>query len=146
MSSDPMGYTADHFRDVEKLELDPHFRDYMSQAFSPLGVYLSFWQPALTAGDTLSLQVMMVNDERRLAEGTLIIALEAPNGEQVARKSTTFSLAPLGQQTYYVDFVVPRTTGSFLLEAIADPADKRLGGPTLSRRRVSVVEKTPDSN
>jgi hypothetical protein len=26
MSSDPLGYTADHFRDVEKLELDPYFR------------------------------------------------------------------------------------------------------------------------
>jgi hypothetical protein len=41
-SSDPLGYTSDHFRDVEKLDLDPYFRDYMSQAFAPLGVYLSF--------------------------------------------------------------------------------------------------------
>ena len=45
MSSDPLGYTADHFRDIEKLELDPYFRDAMSNAFAPLGVYLSFWQP-----------------------------------------------------------------------------------------------------
>ena len=50
MSSDPLGYTADHFRDVEKLELEPHFRDYMSHAFAPLGVYLSFWQPETGGG------------------------------------------------------------------------------------------------
>src|SRR6267378_7415658 len=34
--SDPGGYTADHFRDVEKLELNPEFFDYMSNAFAPL--------------------------------------------------------------------------------------------------------------
>jgi hypothetical protein len=36
--------------------------------------------------------------------------------------------------------------GSFLLEAIAKPVDQRFGGPTLSRRRVSMVEKKPDTN
>lgn len=146
MSSDPKGYTADHFRDIEKLELDPHFRDYMSQAFAPLGVYLSFWRPTLTAGDTPALQVMMVNDERRPAEGTLTIALEGGNGEQVARKSTKFSLAPLGQQTYYIDFPVPQNTGNFLLKATAQATDKRFGAPTLSRRRVTVVEKKPNAD
>ena len=47
-----MGYTSDHFRDVENLELEPHFDDYMSQAFPPLGVYLNFWQPTLEAGSS----------------------------------------------------------------------------------------------
>ena len=68
MSSDPLGYTADHFRDVEKLELEPHFRDYMSQAFAPLGVYLSFWQPKLPAGKQ-TFQVMLVNDEYQRSRG-----------------------------------------------------------------------------
>ncbi len=141
MSSDPQGYTADHFIDIEKLELEPHFRDYMSNAFAPLGVYLSFWHATLNAGETKALQVMMVNDESRPVQGTLTIALESANGEQVARKSSKFSLAALGAETYYVDFPVPSTTGNFLLKAIAETPDKRFGGATLSRRRVSVVEK-----
>src|ERR1017187_251013 len=65
MSSDPAGYTADHFRDVEKLELDPHFRDYMSQAFAPLGVYLSFFQPEVAPGKR-TFRVMLVNDEYQI--------------------------------------------------------------------------------
>ncbi len=138
MSSDPAGYTADHFRDVEKLELDPYFHDYLSQAFAPLGVYLNFWRPSLKAGDEPALEVMMVNDAPRPAEGTLTITLEQSNGEQVARKSSKFALAPLGQQTCYIDFPVPRTTGSFLLKATAQAADNRFGAPTVSRRRVSV--------
>ncbi|HWQ54728.1 MAG TPA: glycoside hydrolase family 2 TIM barrel-domain containing protein [Bryobacteraceae bacterium] len=139
MSSDPLGYTADHFRNIEKLELDPQFQDYMSHAFAPLGVYLSFWKPTLAAGSTPSLRVMMVNDEARPVEGTLTIALEAENGQEMARKATKFSLAATGQQTYYVDFAVPQTTGRFLLKAIAESTDKRVGGATLSRRRVTVV-------
>ncbi len=127
-SEPPQGYTSDSFADVKKLELNPYFRDYMSNAFAPLGVYLSFWQPTLTAGNTQSLTVMMVNDEPHSAEGTLTIALEATNGERVEQRTTRFSLAPLGQQ--------PQVTGKFLLKAVAETES---GGSTASRRRVSVV-------
>ena len=139
-SSDPGGYTADHFRDVERLELNPDFMDYMSNAFAPLGVYLNFWQPTLAAGSKSSLEVMMINDENRPVQGNLTIALDTANGVQVEHKTTTFSLAPLGQQTYYLDFSVPQITGKFLLEAIAETSGGQAGSPTISRRRVSVIE------
>ena len=142
-SDPPLGYTSDSFANVEKLELNPYFRDYMSNAFAPLGVYLSFWQPTLTAGSTQSLPVMMVNDEPHPAEGTLTIALEAANGEQVEKRTTRFSLAPLGQQTYYLDLPVPQATGKFLLKAVAE---KQSGESTTSRRRVSVVMAKPSAN
>jgi len=142
-SDPPWGYTSDSFADVEKLELNPYFRDYMSNAFAPLGVYLSFWQPTLTAGNPQSLTVMMVNDEPHPAEGTLTITLEAANGEQVEQRTARFSLAPLGQQTYYVDFPVPQATGKFLLKAVAKGPS---GGSTTSRRRVSVVMAKPKAN
>ena len=45
----PGVYTADHFRDVTKLELDPAFQDYMGEAFKPLGVYVNFFQPSIKA-------------------------------------------------------------------------------------------------
>ena len=138
-SSDPLGYTADHFRDVERLELDPHFQDYLSNAFAPLGVYLSFWKPTLAAGSTPALQVMMVNDEPRKASGTLTISLRPEQGEPVARKSISFTVAPLGQETYTIDFPVPQVSGKFLLQAMAETADKRFGAPVESRRKVSVA-------
>jgi hypothetical protein len=37
-SSDPAGYTSDHFQDVRALKLHPEFRDYMSNAFAPVGI------------------------------------------------------------------------------------------------------------
>ena len=89
MSSDPLGYTADHFRDVEKLELEPHFRDYMSHAFAPLGVYLSFWQPKLPAGNR-TFQVMLVNDEYHAAEGRLTVSLQSASGSEATAWTSLF--------------------------------------------------------
>ena len=84
-SSDPAGYTSDHFRDVRDLELHSAFRDYMSNAFAPVGVYLSFWQPSVEAASVQSLQTMLVNDEDRVVEGTLTLALENSSGERVTK-------------------------------------------------------------
>ena len=144
--SDPESYTSDHFHDVERLDLNPEFMDYMSNAFAPMGVYLNFWKPSLTAGSTQSVQVMMVNDQPRPAEGSLTIALEAVNGELLGEKTTKFSLAPLGQQTYYIDFSVPQTTGKFLLKAIANETGGRSGGSTTSRRRVNILAAKRDTD
>jgi beta-galactosidase len=134
MSSDPLGYTADHFIDIEKLELEPHFRDYMSQAFSPLGVYLSFWQPKLAAGKQ-TFQVMLVNDEYQAAAGSVTVSLLSPSGAEAARAQAPFQVGSLGQTTLYIDLDVPKTPGDFLLQAKADAGN---GKPVLSRRRVAI--------
>jgi len=134
-SSDPRGYTADHFRDVEKLELEPHFRDYMSHAFAPLGVYLSFWQPKLAAGKH-TFQVMLVNDEYSAAAGSVTVSLQSKRGGEVTHAQVPFEVGSLGQTTLYIDLDVPNTPGDFLLQAKTD-ADK--GKPTLSRRTVTIT-------
>jgi hypothetical protein len=132
--SDPLGYTSDNFRDVEKLELDPHFRDYMSQAFAPLGVYLSFWQQELAPGKR-TFRVMLVNDEYQPASGTLTISLAAKGASEVARAQKPFTVGALGQTTLYIDLDVPHTPGDFLLQAKAEAGK---GQPTLSRRNVAI--------
>ncbi len=145
MSSDPLGYTADHFRDVEKLQLDPYFQDYMGQAFKPLGLYLSFWQPTLTARSTRTFQVMLVNDEARLAAGKLSLTLETQQGGELARKDVSFSVAALGQQTLYVDFAVPQAAGKCTLKATAIADDPTFGSATVSRRHVTILEAAPSA-
>jgi beta-galactosidase len=135
-SSDPLGFTADHFLDVENLELEPHFRDYMSHAFAALGVYLSFWQPKLAPGRR-TFQVMLVNDASTIAAGSMTLSLESVNGE-AARAQVPFQVAALGQTTLNISLDVPNTKGDFLLQAKADVGK---GTPTLSRRRVVIAPK-----
>jgi beta-galactosidase len=139
-SSHPGAYTSDHFRDVRKLELHPEFRDYMSNAFAPVGIYLSFWRPTIEAASVQSLPVMLVNDEDREVEGTLTLALENAKGERVANQTAKFKIAPLGQQTSYNDFKFPQTTGDFLLRAIIEYRRDDAGVSTQSRRYVKLVE------
>jgi len=133
----PSVYTCDHFRDLEQLELEPHFEDYVSQAFRPLGVYLNFWHSSLEGGSKQTFTVMMVNDEDRPIAGNLALVIENQNGEAVARQTSPFALAALGQQTYFMDLTIPTRVEKCLLKAIAEPE----GGaePTLSRRRVDLV-------
>ena len=71
-ASDPNGFTSDNFIDVNALTLEPHFADYMSEAFKPLGVYLNFFRPALKASDAKTITVLLVNDTGRAAFGQVI--------------------------------------------------------------------------
>ena len=140
-SSDPAGYTSDHFRDVQKLELHSDFRDYMSNAFAPVGIYLSFWQPTIESGAARSLPVMLVNDQYREVQGTLTLALENTQGQPAATQTAKFSIAPLGQETLYNEFKFPYTTGDFLLRAIIHYPENGKDFSTQSRRHVKLVER-----
>jgi beta-galactosidase len=139
-SSDPAGYTSDHFRDVRNLELHTEFRDYMSNAFAPVGVYLSFWQPKTVAAGERSLPVMLVNDEDRQIDGTLTLALENKDGIRLATQTTEFRILPLGQETLYSNFKFPDTIGDFLLRAIVDYRENNADVSTQSRRYVKLVK------
>jgi hypothetical protein len=141
-SSDPTGYTSDHFRDVRKLELHSEFRDYMSNAFAPVGVYLSFWQPSVEVASVRSLQVMLVNDEDHAVEGTLTLALENSGAERVASQTKDFRIGPLGQTTIYSDFRFPVSTGDFLLRAVIEYRENGDNVSTQSRRHVKIVAAT----
>jgi hypothetical protein len=138
-SSYPGAYTSDHFIDVANLKLEPHFADWVKEAFRPLGVYVNFWQPSARASTDQRFAVMMINDEYTAATGQLLLTLEDERGEVVARSETPFQVAALGQFTYNVDLHLPDRTGNFLLKATAKTPGKT---PTVSRRKFELV-RTP---
>jgi len=123
----------------EELEFQPHFEEYMQEAFKPLGAYINFWHPQLAAGSKHRFRVMAVNDEYDAAKGRLVLAFApASGGNEVVRGETPFEIPPLGQMTYDFILEAPTTPGEYLLSAKAYwPA--RSWSPTLSRRKVSVV-------
>ncbi len=83
-ASDPRAFTSDHFKDLKKLELEPHFMEAMEQAFNPLGVYLNFWQPTVAPGKEQDFVVAMVNDQDRPRTGKLRVSFSDP-GRQRSR-------------------------------------------------------------
>ena len=133
----PGAYTCDNFEDVVNLKLEPHFADYVREAFKPLGVYINFWQPGLKPEERRRFVVMMINDDGEAAGGKLVLSLESEAGKEVARTEAGFHLAGLGQQTFDLDFQVPRVEGQFVLKAAAYKSG--VAEPTISRRKVKVA-------
>ncbi len=125
-SSYPTAFTGDHWRDVRKLEPEPHFAEWVSEAFRPLGVYVHYWEPSAKPGAALTIPVMLVNDEDKPQEGSIVLTIEGTP----LRAEVPFELAPLGQHTYRLTIRAPETPGRYELRATA--------GGTRSRRRLTV--------
>jgi hypothetical protein len=134
-ASYPGACTSDHWRNLENLELEPHFEEYMTNAFGTLGVYLNFWQPAAKAGEKRRFAVMMVNDNAEAESGNLTLSLEAADGTSRLRMEQPYQVPGLGQQTYEFDAALPVCREGCRLKATAHPAS---GPPVVSRRNVKV--------
>ncbi|MBI5282860.1 MAG: hypothetical protein HY858_14340 [Candidatus Solibacter usitatus] len=129
-SSYPGVKTGDHWKDVEKLELEPNFAEWVRESFKPLGVYINFWQPELKAGSTRTYPVMMVNDLETPARGRL--KLEWVGG---AAREVEFELPLYGAHTWQVALESPGAAGPAILRATALAEGREA---TVSRRKVEV--------
>ena len=134
----PEGYTSDHWRDVEKLELDSRFSEYVREAFKPLGVYVNFWQPTLKAATERRYPVMLVNDYDRTVTGRLALAFESADRKVIATREAPFTLEPLGQITLSLPLTAPSSPGDYLLKATAFPESGPATESTISRRKLKV--------
>lgn len=134
-SSHPGAITSDNFIDVRELQLEPHFAEYVGDAFKPVGVYLNFWQPKLNANERRRFTIMMINDKQSGATGELILSMENANGDVVLRHQQPFEVDALGQMTYYADIIVPETPGQYLIKASAKYGES---ASTISRRKVVI--------
>lgn len=123
--------TSDHWRDVEKLELEPNFADWVRESFRPLGVYINFWQPTLKAGESRNYAVMLLNDEGLPVKGQL--RLEFVDGPS---KELAFELPAYGAHTWQLPLVSPTAAGHTMLRATARVEGREA---TISRRKVQVL-------
>lgn len=138
----PYGYTCDHFVDIKNLRLDPHFADYVAEAFKPLGIYINFWQPELAAGAERAFNVMMINDRHQPVRGQVTLSLEDSDGRPIARAKRPFALEAAGRATYDMTLEVPaEARGKHLLRAVAASEH----APTISRRHVEVTPPSSES-
>ncbi len=137
----PGVYTADHFADVTKLELDPAFADYLGEAFKPLGVYINFFQPTLAAGKTREFTVMLVNDKAEPKTGEVTLSLETKSGKVPARSRKPFTLSAGGAETLKMSLDIPRNSGDCVIKAVARAMGQSAEEATVCRRWLSVADQ-----
>jgi hypothetical protein len=131
-------YTCDNFKEIRTLELQPHFEDYMGQAFKPLGANLAFWDSRLKAGLRHSFSIVLTNDTDETLSGKLTLNLEPLAADaKPAQAEADFAVPALGQTTYQLELLVPEENGQFELKASVNCGKSWC--PTISRRRVEVA-------
>jgi len=133
----PNAFTCDNFRNVAKLEFDPHFSDYLSQAFKPLGVCIHFYQPSVEARQSRQYAVTLVNDDDIACDGTLTLAWQrAADKATVGSAEVAFHLDADGTTIVKPTLATPSAAGDYVLVATGRcSANSRA---TISRRKVAV--------
>lgn len=134
-NSGPGGFTSDHFTDVRTLTLEPHFLDYVGQAFKPLGVCLNYWQPQLETDVDRDFTVLMVNDNSEERHGALRLAFVGSEGTVASSTQVSFQISALGAQSYVLTLHSPRGAGKYTLTATATAS---ASDSTISRRWVDL--------
>jgi beta-galactosidase len=129
------GATSDHFIDLETLSFEPHFEQYVRDAFSPIGIMIDFWGGDLAAGAEREFKIYVINDLYSDWVGT--VRLRVVRGEQiVAEQSGICSVDGLGRQIVSFTQTVPDRIGEYQLVVELDAGD---GNTVRSFRDFNVV-------
>jgi hypothetical protein len=130
------GATSDHFIDLEGLVFEPHFEQYVRDAFSPVGLMINFWGDELVAGSERQFEVYVINDHRARWTGAVTLAIAHGGRETVVRQSKDCSVDGLGREILSFALTVPDETGEYQLVAELVTTD---GDEILSLRDFKIV-------
>jgi len=130
------GATSDHFIDLENLTFEPNFEQYVSDAFSPLGLMIDFWGEQLVAGATQKFDVVVINDLYSNWAGVVRLYI-VRNGRVVAEQSNDCTVAGLGREVLSFSLTAPEDAGDCQLIAELVGSSNRV---VRSLRDVKVVQ------
>jgi beta-galactosidase len=129
------GATCDDFLDLEKLNFEPNFEEYVRDAFSPVGLMLDYWGQDLPAGKEHEFRVVVIND--LYSDWTGKVRLRwMKRTDAVAAQEQACTVPGLGRETIAFRLAVPSAPGDYTL--IAELADAA-GKPVRSLRDAKIV-------
>ncbi len=115
--SRPNGQTSDNFINVAKLEFEPEFLKYMSDACNPIGVMLNFWSDKVPQGRKQEISATLINDLYKGYHGRVALRL-LQNGKIISEQTKSLFLPALGQKTISFPFQFPQASGSYQLQSV----------------------------
>ena len=130
------GATSDHFGvDIEKLEFEPFFVEYVRDAFNPVGLMLDFWAEKVPAGSSREMKVYVINDLDKDWQGD--VRLRLIQGQQSKLLDTRATqVASLGREILSFTVTMPTGPGDYTL--VGELQDHQ-GQTIRSRREFEVV-------
>lgn len=110
------GATSDHWLDLEQLEFEPLFEQYVRDAFSPVGLMLDFWAEELPAGSAQETKVYVINDTYQDWQGDVRLLLQQGDDQKLL-ESQPAKVGPLGRSILTFKFTAPAAPGDYTLIA-----------------------------
>ncbi len=110
------GQTCDNFIDIEKLRFEPEFKQYMTDAFAPVGLMIDEWRSQLPAGKVEDVPVVISNDLYEDWHGKVRFRLLRDH-KVLVDQNEPCRVAPLGQTKLKFMFILPSEPGNYQLEA-----------------------------
>lgn len=110
------GATSDHWLDLEQLEFEPLFEQYVRDAFSPVGLMLDFWAEELPAGSAQETKVYVINDTYQDWQGDVRLLLQQGDDRKLL-ESQPAKVGPLGRSILTFKFTAPAAPGDYTLIA-----------------------------
>jgi len=136
------GATSDHFMDLETLNFEPNFEQYVRDAFSPVGLMIDMWADKLSPSQEIDVPVVVINDHSTDWKGTLSLRVERADAV-VSEQSKPCKVTRLGREVLSFKQCIPSESGSYLLVAELAAQDKTIAR---SLRDFSVVASSGDDN
>ena len=133
------GATSDDWIDLQGLRYEPHFAEYVKEAFAPVGLMLDFWADSLVAGERREMSVVVINDLPEVWSGQLRLRV-LRGAEVVSEQTQACSIDGYGDRKLSFAFVAPAAAGDYTLEAALIRPDST---PTRSLRDFKVVAPAP---
>ena len=110
------GATSDHFVDLETLNLEPNFEEYVRDSFAPVGLMIDMWKEQLSAADEIDVPVFVINDLYSEWKGT--VYLRVMHGAKIiSEQSKSCSVSGPGREILSFNQRVPDKVGEYLLVA-----------------------------
>ncbi len=132
--SRPDGQTSDHWSDVKRLIWQPDFYRYVRDAFAPVGLMVDYSAERGTAGQPVTIPVIVINDLEKKWQGTVTLRLLRGSREQF-KAEQRFGLDSYGKQTRAFLLNWPLQPGAYRIEARLTGVD---GQPVRSMRDIKI--------
>lgn len=110
------GVTSDDWIDLRALRYEPHFEEYVKEAFAPVGLMLDFWAGSLAAGERREMPVVIINDLPAAWSGRLRLRV-LRGAEVVSEQSQACTIDAYGDRRLGFAFAAPAAAGDYTLEA-----------------------------
>ncbi|MCX7048884.1 MAG: discoidin domain-containing protein [Candidatus Sumerlaeota bacterium] len=125
--SRPGGQTSDNFINVETLEFEPNFANYVRDSFAPVGLMIDDWDDVLTGGQTRKIPVAVINDLYEEWQGAVALRIieRGSDGKAIFANEMSCKVAGLGREEVTFEAPIPAKSGNYQLVAQMQGAGKK---------------------